>query len=69
MRIVGSRIDDTIGLLVATTIIKGYDYIKSRFMNVDKLSDWPKWKQEIPFITKYEVLNIEPITQTLNYKC
>lgn len=42
IRIVGSQIDDTFGLLVATTIIKGYDYIKSRFMNVDKLSDWPK---------------------------
>ena len=42
IRIVGSQIDDTFGLLVATTIINGYDYIKSRFMNVDKLSDWPK---------------------------
>lgn len=31
MRIVGSRIDDTFGLLVATTIIKGYDYIKSPY--------------------------------------
>ena len=46
MRIVGSRIDDTIGLLIATTIIKGYDYIKSRFMNVDKLSDWPNGNRQ-----------------------
>ena len=38
-------------------------------MNVDKLSDWPKWKQAIPFITKYEVWDIEPIAQTPNYKC
>ena len=42
MRIVESQIDDTFGLLVATTIIKGYDYIKSRLINVDELSDWPK---------------------------